>query len=283
MGDSSLQLAVDTPRGPVAAYRCGSGPPLLLVAGLGSSARLWGELPRLLSRRFTVLTLDNRGVGGSRGGDAFTLDGAVEDLAAVLRAASGTPAGVLGVSMGGLLGALLAARHRELVQRLVVASCAARHTATHARMLAFFRTIVTRLPPAEAGQALMTFAFAAPFLEAYPGFVDEAARLWAPESSDVPGVIGQIDALRAGFDARRELASVSAPTLVLAGEMDPIVPAAATRELADSIPGASFRAVAGAAHSVLAEGGAEVLELATGFLAGGAAGDGGDTTARDPG
>ena len=52
------------------------GPPLLLVAGLGSRARLWGELPRLLADRFTVLAPDNRGVDGSRGGAPFTVTGA---------------------------------------------------------------------------------------------------------------------------------------------------------------------------------------------------------------
>lgn len=283
MGDSSFQLAVDTPRGPVGAYRCGDGPPLLLVAGLGSSARLWGELPRLLSRRFTVLTVDNRGVGGSRRGEAFSLDGAVADLTAVLRAAGAGPAGVLGVSMGGLIAALFAARHPESVARLVVASCAARHSAAHARVLAFFRTILTRMSPLEAGHALMTFAFAAPFVEAYPGFVDEAAGLWAPAPEDVPGVLGQVEALGKGFDVRLELAGITTPTLVLAGELDPIVPVKATLELARSIPAATFRAVEGAAHSVLAEGGAEILDLVTSFLAEPTGASAEATTAPDPG
>ena len=55
------------------------GPPLLLVAGLASRARLWGELPRLLADRFTVLAPDNRGVGGSAQASAFTLEGAADD------------------------------------------------------------------------------------------------------------------------------------------------------------------------------------------------------------
>jgi pimeloyl-ACP methyl ester carboxylesterase len=67
MPEEPQHLTLDTPRGPLAYERWGQpGPPLLLLAGLGSRARLWGELPRLLADRFTVLAPDNRGVGGSR-------------------------------------------------------------------------------------------------------------------------------------------------------------------------------------------------------------------------
>ena len=91
------------PRGPIAYERWGGGPPLLLLAGLGSRARLWGELPRLLADRFTVLAPDNRGVGGSRGGETFTLAGAADDAAAGdRRRRLRAPPGCVGVSMGGL-------------------------------------------------------------------------------------------------------------------------------------------------------------------------------------
>jgi len=73
--------SVAGPRGAVGYERWGDAAPLLLLAGLGSRARLWGELPRLLSDRFTVLAPDNRGVGGSRGGDPFSLEGAADDAA----------------------------------------------------------------------------------------------------------------------------------------------------------------------------------------------------------
>jgi len=262
------RLTVETPRGPLAVARHGAGPPVTLVAGLGSAARLWGELPHLLGRRFTVFAVDNRGIGGSRSGARFTLDGAVEDLASVVAAAGLGPHAVLGASMGGLLAALLAARHPGAVRRLVLASCTARLTPSHGRVLGFFRAVLTHLPPAEAARALMAFAFAAPFADAYPGFVDAAARLWAPEPDDVPGALAQVEALAAGFDARAELARIATPCLVLAGALDPLVPAASTAEIAELVPGAAVRVVPGAAHSVLAEGGPALLEDVVGFLAG---------------
>jgi pimeloyl-ACP methyl ester carboxylesterase len=239
---------------------------VLLIAGLGSRARLWGELPRLLSERFTVLAPDNRGVGGSRGGGPFTLDGSADDTALVLADAGLSPSGVIGVSMGGLIACTLAARHPEAVQHLVVASCAAYLTPSHARVLRFFELVFTRLSPEEAAQLLMTFAFASGFADRYPGYVDQAARLWTLDAEDRPGALTQLAHLKAGWDLRPQLAAIACPTLVLGGELDPIAPAASTRELAGAIPEARYREVPGAAHSVLAEGGSTLLNEVIEFL-----------------
>ena len=265
MGTPELHT-IEGPRGPVAYERWGEGPLLLLLAGLGSRARLWGELPRVLSERFTVLAPDNRGVGGSRDGEPFTLEGSADDAALVVTDAGFRSAGVIGVSMGGLIACQLAVRHPEAVHRLVVASCGARLTPSHLRVLRFFELALTRMKPAEAGEALMAFAFSAGFADRYPGFVDQAARLWTLDEQDLPGAMSQMLALRAGWDLRTDLATISCPALVVAGELDPLVPASATRELAAAIPGARFREVPNAAHSVLAEGGAALLSEVIEFL-----------------
>jgi 3-oxoadipate enol-lactonase len=260
-------ISISGPRGPIAYERWGAGAPLVLLAGLGSRARLWGELPRLLSNRFTVLVPDNRGVGGSRGGEPFTLDGAADDAALVIADAGFATAGVLGISMGGLIACLLTLRHPARVERLVVGSCGARLTPSHRRVLRFFEIAFTSLAPAEAAEVFMAFAFGAGFADRFPGFVDQAAKLWTLDPEDRPGALAQLEHLKTGWDLRPRLAAIACPTLVLAGERDPIVAAAATRELAAAIPGARYREVPGAAHSVLAEGGAALLDDVVEFLA----------------
>ena len=266
MGPKPEARIVAGPRGTVAYERWGGGAPLLLLAGLGSRARLWGELPRLLSERFTVLAPDNRGVGGSRGGSPFTLDGAADDGALVLADAGFSSAGVIGVSMGGLIACRLAARHPDAVGRLVVASCGALLTPSHRRVLRFFEVAFTRLEPAEAAEAFMAFAFGSAFADRFPGFIDQAARLWTLDPEDRPGAVGQLQHLKGGWDLRPDLGAIRCPTLALAGELDPIVPAAATREIAAAIPEARYREVPGAAHSVLAEGGSALLNEVVEFL-----------------
>jgi pimeloyl-ACP methyl ester carboxylesterase len=257
---------VPGPRGPIAYERWGDGPSLLLIAGLASRARLWGELPRVLSDRFAVLAPDNRGVGGSRGGGPFTLEGSADDAALVIADAGFATAGVIGVSMGGLIACELAMRHQDKVHRLVVASCGARLTPSHQRVLRFFELAFTRLAPEEAAQAFMAFAFASTFADGYPGFVDQAARLWTLDPDDRPGALAQLEHLKSGWDLRPRLAKIACPTLVLAGELDPLAPAASTRELASAIPEARYREVPGAAHSVLAEGGSALLSEVIEFL-----------------
>jgi len=262
------RLTVTTRNGPVSVEVRGAGPPLLLLAGLGSRARLWGELPALLAHTFRVLAPDNRGVGGSRGGAPFTLAGAAADAAAVLEQCEAAPAGVLGVSMGGLIASHLAAAYPTHVARLVVASCAPRLTPSHRRVLRFFELALSRLAPSEAAEMLMAFAFAPSFADRYPGFVDQAARLWTLDPEDLPGALAQIAHLREGWDLTPLLGTIACPTLVLAGALDPLVPAAATRELAAVIPSARYRELPEAAHSVLAEGGVALLQEITQFLHG---------------
>lgn len=258
--------SVAGPRGSVAFQLTGTGPAILLVAGLGSTVRLWGELPGLLARRCAVVAMDNRGVGGSRLGEPFTLTGAADDLALLAEELCLGPLSVLGVSMGGLVAVRAAARHPTLIHRLAAVSCGLRSTPSHDRVLRFFELVLTRLPPHQAAEALMAFAFSAAFTDTYPGFVDQAARLWAPDAADLPGVLGQLTHLRAGFDLSDDARVISCPTLVVAGALDPIVPASASRELAAAIAGAEYREVPGAAHSVLAEGGPQLLEEVLGFL-----------------
>lgn len=248
------------PRGQVGYEVWGAGkPPLLLVAGLGSRTTLWGELPRLLSEHFTVLAYDHRGVGRSPGGAPFTLAGSAEDGAAVLAAEGMDSAAVVGVSMGGLVACHLAFRYPSRVRRLVVASSAARLTPHGERVLAFFASIF-KLPPEEAGQALMAFAFSPQFTDRFPGFVDTAARLYSLPAEDLPGALAQLAHLRQGWDLRPILGHIRCPAMVIAGELDPLVSATYTKEIADALPNARFRLVPGAAHSVLAEGGSELLQ-----------------------
>ncbi|HPS77830.1 MAG TPA: alpha/beta fold hydrolase [Thermoanaerobaculaceae bacterium] len=265
--DAAAQMRVVAgPRGPVAYERWGAGPALLLLAGLGSRARLWGELPRLLADRFTVIAPDNRGVGGSRGGAGFTLEGAADDAALALSDAGISGAGVIGVSMGGLIACHLAARHTDRVDHLVAASCAAHLTPGHRRILRVFELLFTRLAPAEAAEVLMAFAFGGAFADRFPGYVNQAANLWTLDPEDLPGALQQIACLGAGWDLRPVVARIACPSLVVAGELDPIVPAALTRALAAAIPEARFREVPAAAHSVLAEGGASLLTEIVDFL-----------------
>jgi pimeloyl-ACP methyl ester carboxylesterase len=262
----TTDFSVATPRGPVAGSEIGNGPPVALVPGLGSTRRIWGELPHALARDFRVITLDNRGVGGSRDGHPFSLQGAACDLIAVLDDRGVGRAAIVGASLGGVIALAAALQFPNRVGALVIASSSA-HLSRHGRKsLQLLRDLLDHLPPHRIGSSLMALAFAPPFHERFGGFVDEAADLYGIDPDDLPGATAQADHLLGGWDLRGRLAKLDTPTLVIAGARDPVVAVEDTAELAAVLPRARLVRLADAAHSVLAEGGGDVLDEMTAFL-----------------
>jgi len=261
-------LSIDSPNGRVGGLETGDGPPLVLLAGLGSTAAIWGDLPEVLGRHFRVLALDNRGVGGSRSGPAFTFDGAVTDVEAVLDARNAERAAVLGASMGGVIALHAALASPARYSRLVVASSAG-HLSSHGRRaLELLRDLLLYAPPDRVGAGLMTLAFAPPFHERHRRFVDGTAAIWGLDEADLPGALAQVDHLLEGWDLRPSLGGLELPALVLCGGRDPVVAAEDSAELVEVLPSGELLRLPDAAHSVLAEGGTEILARVTRFLAG---------------
>lgn len=261
-------FSIDAPNGPVSGFDMGQGEPVVLIAGLGSTTRLWGNLPAVMARQSRVIAIDNRGVGGSTDGRPFTFGAAAEDLVAVLDARGVDRAALLGASMGGVIALTTALAAPDRVSRLVIASSAARLSTHGRRLLEILQDLLLYVPPDRAGAALMTLAFSPSFHERFAGFVDDAERLYGPAEADVPGTLLQLEHLLLGWDLRQDLPSIDLPALVLSGERDPVVAPEDTAEIAELLPRAEFVQVPGAAHSVLAEGGEPVLAKVSAFLAG---------------
>ena len=99
----------------------GSGPPMLLIHGLGGSVENWLRVAQPLTRDHHVFAVDLPGFGRSPpAGRPPTLDSYVAVLAALLRQHVREPAVLVGNSMGGLLSLLVASEHPELVRGLVL-------------------------------------------------------------------------------------------------------------------------------------------------------------------
>ena len=202
---------IDTPRGPVAGIETGEGPVLVLVAGLGSSNRIWGDLPSVLGRHFTVIAIDNRGIGGSRSGHPFSLTDAALDVVATVDGRGHHRFALLGASMGGVIALATAIEAPRRVGCLVLASCAARLTRHGQRSLELLRDLLRHLPPERVGPALMTIAFAPPFSRRFPGLVDETARLYGLDPADQPGATDQVERLLVGWACGRSWPSSRSP------------------------------------------------------------------------
>src|SRR5215218_8114787 len=97
----------------------GSGPPLLLIMGLGLSGGAWWRSIPTLAKRFRVLTYDNRGTGRSTALTyTYTTEAMADDALAVLDSAGVERVDVYGMSLGGMVAQQLALRHPKRVGSL---------------------------------------------------------------------------------------------------------------------------------------------------------------------
>jgi pimeloyl-ACP methyl ester carboxylesterase len=239
----------------LAVQESGRGPVLLLLAGQANSHRWWTGLRERFEDRFRVVTFDYRGTGGSRGpvGEWSTASFA-EDAAQVLRSVTTEPAAVYGTSMGGRVAQFLAARHPGLVDRLVLACTSPGGRHAHERSPEVRR----RLADPDGRLRTLRELF---YTDAWTGdshlFGDPTM---SPEEARAH--------LRASnrHDAWDVLPRIEAPTLVLHGTDDRMVPAANAPLLAERIPNADLWLHAGGRHGFFDEFAGELDPVLRAFM-----------------
>ncbi|MEV4173664.1 4-carboxymuconolactone decarboxylase [Nonomuraea sp. NPDC049709] len=230
------------------------GQPLVLAPSLGTSTRLWEPQLPALARTFRVLRFDLPGHGGSKTLQAGTM----EDLAKLVldvAAAEGMESfHYAGVSIGGAIGATLAARHPGRLRSLAMICSSAR-----------FGEPGTWRERAELVRAEGTAPLLAATARRWFAGPPDQALLDDLRDADPAGYAACCDAL-SGYDLRGELADITVPTLVVAGREDPATPPPHARELADGIPGAMLVEIPGAAHLATADQPARVTQALLAYL-----------------
>jgi len=104
----------------------GSGPNLVLIEGLGAALYLWEKQIPELSKHFTVIAYDNRGVGRSdKPAGPYTINMMAKDLAGLMDSLKISKANILGVSMGGFIALEFALLYPEKVDKLVLGATSA--------------------------------------------------------------------------------------------------------------------------------------------------------------
>ncbi|HHY48470.1 MAG TPA: alpha/beta fold hydrolase [Alphaproteobacteria bacterium] len=242
----------------------GSGPPLLLIAGIASDGASWGPLTPLLAQRFRLILIDNRGSGRTRSEGAIGFADMVGDCVAVLDHLGLAEAGVVGHSMGGYIGLLLAAQHPQRVRRLVTMATAA--LSPKVRLLfEDLGRLHASISPQDWFRLLYQWLFSEPFF-ADPRNVAAAAEASAayPYRQSPADFARQLETLKtpAGLDA----AAILCPVLALAAERDLLVTDAMVAATHAPIPDHRLETIAGAAHSLHWEAPLAVAETLRAFL-----------------
>lgn len=226
----------------------GSGETLLLVAGLGRDRRMWDAQVPALSAAMRVVVFDNRGVGESpRPAGPYTAAQMAEDAFELLDRLGVGRAFVAGASLGGLIAQEMALARPERVARLALLCThpgqprfvpTARETLAaivpdpnadpYERLLGAMRLAYGRRYWAEHAEALAAAA------RARLGSLPSAEAWWAQAAAGASFA----------WAGRR----VTAPTLVLTGDEDLIVPPVNSRTLRDLIPDSELRVFPGTGH-----------------------------------
>jgi pimeloyl-ACP methyl ester carboxylesterase len=269
---NGLQIEVDV-QGPA------DGEPLLLIMGLGMQLIGWpDELVQLLvSQGFRVLRHDNRDVGLSQGFDhlgvpsvvaaalrhrfrlpvnpPYTVADMAADALGVLDALGVKRAHVCGASMGGMIAQHLAATHPHRVSSLtLIMTTSGARGLPQARLAAqkalLSRPAQTDLASYIAHMAKVLAVIGSPAYPAEPA--RQQARLQAAfhRAYRPAGSARQLVAIAADGDRSPMLKTIVAPTRVIHGELDPLVPVQAAHDLLRKIDGSIADIVPGMGHDL---------------------------------
>ncbi|HYX97570.1 MAG TPA: alpha/beta fold hydrolase [Geodermatophilus sp.] len=246
----------------------GSGRPLLLITGLGASLELAEAFEQeLAARGRQVISFDAPGIGGSTPyRSPRRMPGLVRTVVGLLDALGLDEVDVFGVSLGGVVAQQLAHQAPHRVRGLVLAATAPG---------------VGGMPGAPS--ALLGLATPRRYRDV-EHYLQIAGRIYGGMARTDPhrllrtvlgrvrppsviGYVGQLYAI-AGWTSMPWLHTLRQPTLVLAGDDDPIIPLVNGRILAWRIPGAKLHVVRGGGHLFILERPAEMAGLVTSFLEG---------------
>ncbi len=234
---------------PINVIDLGAGEPVLFIHGLGGSWPNWLEqLPVLCAGR-RAIALDLPGFGASpMPADPISIPGYARIVAGLMDALGISSCALVGNSMGGEISAELALAEPERVQRLVLVSPAGISTAAvrerlpliraaHPAVNALTRWLGTNADQVVRRPSLRTAALslvAAQPRRIAPEFAAEQIR-----GMGKPGFMPALEAIVSHSQTLRErLPAIGAPTLVLWGEKDPVVPVRDAEVFASQIPGA---------------------------------------------
>lgn len=226
----------------------GSGEPLLLIMGLGASTLAWHSQIPTFSQHLRVIAFDNRGSGRSDRPQDYSMPLFARDAAALLQTLGIASAHVFGVSMGGMIAQQLALDYPHVVRSLILGAtspCLAAWPPEQSVQDATTRAM--NAPPRESFEVMLWTGYSDRYIAEHKEDLWLQFQIELPLMPPVEFWQRQLAAVLQ-FDSRERLSEITAPTLVIAGADDPVIPRAASEYLAKHITGAELVLFPGARH-----------------------------------
>ncbi|QNQ08472.1 alpha/beta fold hydrolase [Sphingomonas alpina] len=254
-------------------------PVVLLIMGLGAQLTLWPIqfVEDLVARGYRAIRFDNRDVGLSAKFDAagipnlmqiaatlfaglkpsvpYTLDDMAADAKGLLDALGIERAHILGGSMGGMIAQIFAATYPERTLSLTSIMSTTGNPAVPQASAAAMAALTTR-PTSTDLDAILAHGINVARVIGSPAYPADAELLRQRIQRDFErsfhpaGFTRQMAAIYAGGDRRKLIATIAAPTMVIHGVDDPLVPVEGGRDTAAAIPGAKLREIPGMGHDI---------------------------------
>ena len=246
----------------------GKGEPLLLIMGLGANHLGWAAQVPVYAHEFKVIVFDNRGTGQSdfpQGVD-MTIPLLADDATALLDFLGIDSAHVYGISMGGMIAQEMALRHPEKVRSLILGATSpgGSHAVPPDPQAIAALTEQGSTGGGAFNPAVLDLLFSPAYLAEHRSeLVEKFGGLANYPPTSPEAFTAQLRA--AGrHDTYDRLPDIAAPTLVIHGTDDPVLPVGNGRILAERIPGAKLVLFEGARHAYMekqAEADAAVLDF----------------------
>lgn len=225
----------------------GSGPPLVLAAGLGGAAAWWEPQVARYAERFTLIRFDQRGTGASSRVPVASVEEMAADLVAILDHARIRQAQMIGHSTGAAIGVATALDHPGRLSSLVIYASTTHGDAYRRRVFALRRLLFQRVGVEAYAQFTSLLLYPPYWINANDTALREAeagAALGAPEVQ-----ASRLDAILR-FDRRAELGRLDLPVRVVCADDDILTPRYFSEEFARLIPGAETAFVPRGGHAL---------------------------------
>jgi 3-oxoadipate enol-lactonase len=224
-----------------------AGAPIVTLShALAANLSMWDPQVSALASRYRVLRYDTRGHGGTGAPEGpYSVELLAEDARAFLQALGIQRTFFMGLSMGSMIGQMLALTWPEMLQGLILCESSSR-TTPEMKSVWDERIRLAQTQGMEAhAEPTIDRWFTPPFREKRRDVVDPVRAMI--RATDPTGYVGCIHAIK-GLDLMDRLAAIQVPTLIMVGEEDPASPVASSRAIHERIQGSELVILKSAAH-----------------------------------
>ena len=233
----------------------GEGEPLVLIPGFRTGLWLWSRQVPTFAQGLRTIVFDPRGIGKSDQSEKpMTIKTIADDLSGLLSELGIAQAHVLGASFGGFVAQEFVLSYPKIVRSLILCCTSfggPRHLLPPLSVLQAM-SASDGLNTEERTRRNFLMAFSESFVQEHHDDIEEVLRLRLSNPVSDQTHFAQLQ-VAANFNAESRVANIKAPTLVLTGDADTLVPASNSHNLAAQIPHARLSIIAGGSHMFFIE------------------------------